>query len=292
MESCLLCGSIQYHIIKKESDRRIIGMCASCHFVQVYPRVTKRAYNAVHFDDWEHDNPYIAELSTHIAYFRKVITYLRPYLNKRPHIKLLDVGCAIGALIFVAREQGIEAEGIDIAKSAVSYAQKQHLPVSRGTCSTWFTKTHYANHYDVITAFEVIEHEENPLQMMRIIYTMLRPGGTIALTTPDFNTLFRVIMGNNWIGYQHQEHLWFFTADSLTRLLKQAGFSDIRIRSDFYRPYSVSFMFQRLGDYVPMLRPVTHVFAKMTKGITLTIPFNPWGDMLVIAYKHVASKAT
>lgn len=285
MESCLLCQSEKYRIIKKGADGRHIGMCSQCHFVQVYPRVTKGKYDAVHFDEWDHDNPYIAQLAAHKAYFRNLVSYLLPFVKKRTPIRLLDVGCAVGVLVMVAQEQGIEAEGIDIAKTAVSYAKKLHLPVFQGTCETWFGKKRYRNRYDMITALEIIEHEEDPLRMMQIIWKMLRSDGTVAITTPNFNTIYRVIMGDNWVGYQHHEHLWFFTPESITRLFKQAGFSDIRVRRDFFRPYSLSFMFQRLGDYIPVLRPITTVLMKGTKRITVTVPFNPWGDMLVTARK-------
>lgn len=284
MESCLLCRSPQYRIIKKEANGRTIGMCTSCHFVQVYPHVVQRDYEAVHFDDWEHDNPYISQIDAHKQYFRTLLTYLHPFF-KRSQITLLDVGCAIGALVMVANKEGIDAEGIDIAKTAVSYAKKRHLSVSQDTCLTWFRKKQYKNHYDVITALEVIEHEENPLHMMQIIYKMLRPGGIVTLTTPNFNTLFRIIMGNNWVGYQHQEHLWFFTPETITRLLLQTGFSDIHVRRDFYRPYSVSYMFRRLGDYVPFLHPITSFIASITKQVSFSIPFNPWADILIIAKK-------
>lgn len=284
MESCLLCGSPRYHVIKKEANGRTIGLCASCHFVQVHPHVVQRDYEAVHFDDWEHDNPYISQIEAHKQYFRRLLTYLRPHMHGAP-TRLLDIGCALGALVMVADEQGIAAEGIDIAKTAVSYAKKHHLPVSHDTCVTWFRKKHYKNHYDVITALEVIEHEENPLRMVEIIHTMLRPGGVATLTTPNFNTLFRALMGNNWVGYQHHEHLWFFTPETITKLLHRTGFSDIRIRRDFYRPYSVSYMFQRLGDYIPFLRPITSFIASLTKQVSFSIPFNPWGDMLITAKK-------
>jgi len=253
--------------------------------VQIYPRVTKQGYETIHFDDWEHDNPYISQLSAHKAYFRTLITYLRPFIKKRYSLKLLDIGCAIGALVVVAKEQGIDARGIDIAKTAVSYARKLHVPVSQATCESWFRKR-YEDYYDVVTALEVIEHDENPLRMMKTIYKMLHAGGILALTTPNFNTVYRILMGNNWIGFRHTEHLWFFTPQTIRQVLQQAGFSDIQVRKDFYRPYSVSYMFRRLGDYIPLLRCMTNMCASLTKRLTIALPFNPWGDMLITAKKR------
>jgi 2-polyprenyl-3-methyl-5-hydroxy-6-metoxy-1,4-benzoquinol methylase len=286
LDRCLLCGNATYRIIKKNRNAKDIGMCTNCHFVQVIPHVINQKYEAVHFDDWEHDNPYVSQLAAHRVYFKKLITYIRLFMGEPSSIKLLDVGCAIGVLVKVAMEEGIDAEGIDIAQTAISYAQKKfHVPVTQGTCTTWFIKKQYKNHYDVITALEVIEHEENPIQMMKIIHTMLRPGGTVIITTPNFNTLYRILMGKAWVGYEHTEHLWFFTPETILQMLRKAGFSDIHVQKDFYRPYSVSYMFRRLGDYIKSFRFLTNICATMTKRWTMTIPFNPWGDMLITAKK-------
>lgn len=282
MSTCFLCRGTAFSSIKRTFGNKHIGRCNKCGLVQICPAVTNREYAAFYADDWNHFAPYLSQIQAHRRYFQHVLQYVT-HCVKQPVKSLLDVGCAVGVLLEEAHKFGIAAEGVDISKAAVSYAKKQHLRVFHDTCVSWEKRGGHAKQYDVITALEVVEHEKNPLTMLRAMFRMLRPGGMAVLTTPNFNTVFRTLMEKNWIGYQHREHLWFFTPETMTRLLKQAGFSDIRVHPDFYRPYSVSFMFERLGDYVPVLRPVTKIFSGITKGITLTIPFNPWGDMLVTA---------
>lgn len=282
MNTCLLCQGTEFLSVKQTLGGKCIGRCTQCGFVQICPGVTTREYAAFYTDDWNHFTPYLSQIQAHRRYFQRVLQFLIRNA-KRPVRSLLDIGCALGVLLEEADKLGISSKGVDISAAAVSYAKKQHLSVHHDTCVSWEKRGGHAKQYDVITALEVIEHEKNPLTMLQSMFRMLRPGGTAVLTTPNFNTLFRTLMGNNWVGYQHMEHLWFFTPETLTRLLKQAGFSDIRVRQDFFRPYSVSFMWERLGDYVPMLRFVTNVLSRITKGIAVNIPFNPWGDMLVTA---------
>lgn len=286
MNTCLLCQGTEFLSVKQTLGGKCIGRCTQCGFVQICPGVTTREYAAFYTDDWNHFAPYLSQIQAHRRYFQRVLQFLIRNA-KRPVRSLLDIGCALGVLLEEADKLGISSKGVDISAAAVSYAKKQHLSVHHDTCVSWEKRGGHAKQYDVIIALEVIEHEKNPLTMLQSMFRMLRPGGTAVLTTPNFNTLFRTLMGNNWVGYQHREHLWFFTPETLTRLLKQAGFSHIRVRQDFFRPYSLSFMFQRLGDYIHVLRPVMNILVKITKWITVTIPFNPWGDMLVIARKSI-----
>jgi 2-polyprenyl-3-methyl-5-hydroxy-6-metoxy-1,4-benzoquinol methylase len=284
MNRCLLCRGAVFSPIKRTDMGKQIGRCTRCGFVQIYPRITSQEQVLLYTDDWVHFTPYISQLQAHHWYFRRMLRFLIQ-VAKQPITSLLDVGCALGVLLKEAKKVGISAEGIDISQAAVLYAKKQHLRVYHDTCIFWEKRENRMHKYDLITAFEVIEHEKDPFAMLRSIFRMLRPDGIVAITTPNYNTLFRTLMGKSWIGYRHHEHLWFFTPDSITRLLKKTGFSHIKVRRDFIRPYSVSFMCTRLGDYIHILRPITNVLASLTKHIPFSLPFNPWGDMLVIARK-------
>jgi len=284
MDRCALCDKVGYRFIRKTFDNKEIGKCMTCGFVQVYPHATNKEIASFYDDDWDHFAPYLSQISAHRRYFKKILSLAKTRMQ-RPIKSLLDIGCAIGVLLDEAKELGIQTRGIDISNGAVSYAKKHHLSVSLDTTESFRKKGRHNQEFDVITALEVIEHEKYPVMMVRNIYAMLRPGGIVILTTPNFHTVFRTLMGDLWVGYQHREHLWFFTPDTMKKLLQKAGFSDIRIQQDFFRAYSISFMFQRLGDYISFLRPVTRICASLTKGITVTVPFNPWGDMQVVAKK-------
>ena len=90
-------------------------------------------------------------------------------------------------------------------------------------------------------------------------------------------------MGKFWIGFSHPEHLYFFTPVTMVRLLKKAGFREVTVELDLKRSYTLGYAVKRLGDYIPFLSPFTRIVSRALSNVIIPIPFNPWGDMLVIA---------
>lgn len=189
---------------------------------------------------------------------------------------LLDVGCAMGVLLEEARRVGYRAQGIDISKEAVMYCRKKGLRVSQ----TWPRNT-----FGVITAFEVIEHERDPLGMMQRVHSLLKTEGVAVLTTPNHSGMWRKIMGKWWVGYRHPEHVTFWDSDSLMYLFKKSGFNNIKIRRDTPRPFPLSFVFTRSADYFPWAAWVLKPFGKFIEKFGMINPVNPWDDLIVYGRK-------
>jgi hypothetical protein len=57
---------------------------------------------------------------------------------------------------------------------------------------------------------------------------MLRPGGRIWITTPNIGSWGHLRFGQDWIGLDPPRHLVVFSQDALRRLLREAGFVDLR----------------------------------------------------------------
>jgi len=279
MNTCYLCGWTKLSLIQRN-----IQQCRRCHFVQVVPRLAHTAYTNLYKDDWEHFGPYLSQIPAHRLYFNIILDYVGRSVTLSG-ARILDVGCALGILLEEALKRKMKAEGVDISQAAVGYARKKKLAVTHNTCVSFQKRNQIRNTYDVITALEVVEHDEDPRAMLESAYSMLKKGGMLLITTPNFDTIFRKIMGKGWIGYRHREHLWFFTPKTMTKLLAETGFSPVTVRSDFRRSYSVSYMFRRIGEYIPVLAPVMRLCQKLNRRATVVLPCNPWGDMLVVAIK-------
>jgi 2-polyprenyl-3-methyl-5-hydroxy-6-metoxy-1,4-benzoquinol methylase len=196
--------------------------------------------------------------------------------------KLLDVGCATGILLSVAQKFGMNVMGVDISKSAVRYVRKLGFPVVNGTVSS-VVKRVKLDRFDVITACQIIEHEYDPIEMCRTVRTMLTNSGIFVLSTPNFDTVWRKLMGKSWIGFTHPEHLFFFTPATIVRLLKKSGFRQVTVEPDLKRRYTLGYAISRLGDYVPSCSSITKPLSEYVSRVKIPMPVNPWGDMLVIA---------
>jgi SAM-dependent methyltransferase len=244
---------------------------------------------SLYHEDLEHFKPYIEQLSVHREYFRKKINDIRLMINDKSiktasekivnhtsliRYRLLDIGCAMGVLLEEAKKVGFRVQGIDISKDAVAYCRKKGLNVSQ----KWPKAT-----FDVVTAFEIIEHERDPLGMMRRVHTLLNIGGIVVLTTPNHSSIWQKLMGKWWVGYRHPEHVTFWDVRSLTYLMGKAGFTNIDVRRDTPRPFPLSFMFTRGADYFPWAGRLLRPIGKLLDRFTIINPINPWDDLIVTA---------
>ena len=78
--------------------------------------------------------------------------------------------------------------------------------------------------FDVVTMFEVIEHLRDPAGVLRVVWRLLRDGGLLYLTTPNYDSLSRYLLGSSWRIILPREHLFYFTAASLGPLLRMSGY--------------------------------------------------------------------
>ncbi len=145
--------------------------------------------------------------ATRISYERVLALFARHGGGKR----VLDVGCGIGGFVDVALSSGYSAEGIDLSHPAVEIAMGVGLPVSR--CDFFSEDIQMASR-DVVTLFEVIEHVPQPVAFLRRAEEVVKPGGLVYITTPNFGSLDRRILGAKWKAI-HPEHLTYFTPSTL-----------------------------------------------------------------------------
>jgi SAM-dependent methyltransferase len=245
--------------------------------VQVVPMPSEKEIQKLYHEDIEHFAPYIAQIPVHREYFRKKIKEINTqYAIRNTQCHLLDIGCAMGILLKEAKKAGYKAQGVDISADAVAYCRKKGFSVSQ----RWPTSK-----FDVITAFEIIEHERDPKRMMSRVYKLLNKGGLAFLTTPNHDSFWRKIMGTWWVGYHHPEHVTFWDPQSLTYLLKTSGFRNIKIQRDSPRPFPLSFVFTRGADYMPWAARILKPIGKLLDRFHLKNPINPWDDLIMYGRK-------
>ncbi|MDH7475915.1 MAG: class I SAM-dependent methyltransferase [Microgenomates group bacterium] len=276
---CPLCRKNNFRLIIK--TKWPIKKCLYCGLVQVNPLPSRKEINSLYQGDYyKNFQPYFSQLNNHRKYFKKQIKEIKKYFKTG---KILDVGCALGPFLEVGRREGFQAEGVEISDYAVAYCRKKNLTAYTGTIFS----IKKPNYYDIITAFELIEHEREPLKMLSAAYKLLKKNGLLVITTPNYDSFWRKIFGRFWIGYRHREHLFFFSPKTLTIILKKVGFRNIIIKKDIPRPYSFDYFFRRLADYIPIifLKRILFFMGELVKRINFSPPLNPWENMIVYAYK-------
>jgi 2-polyprenyl-3-methyl-5-hydroxy-6-metoxy-1,4-benzoquinol methylase/glycosyltransferase involved in cell wall biosynthesis len=156
--------------------------------------------------------------------FHSLMDSFQPY---RETGRILDVGCGAGHLLKVAMDCGWRAYGTEIAAGAFDQLARLGVDAFRGELqSARYTDAFF----DVVYCSEVIEHLLDPVSFLEESARILRPGGLLYLTTPNFNSLSRRLLGLEWRVFG-KEHVCYFTPASLSRAILRAGFLKINVRT-------------------------------------------------------------
>jgi len=143
-----------------------------------------------------------------------------------PGGRLLDIGCATGAFLLAAKNRGWNSLGIDISEAAAEVARDvSGVDVQVGTLEACAFPV---DMFDAVTAWEVLEHLADPRSFLKDIYRVLKPGGVVALSTPNWRSPWeRKTLDDN---RRPPYHLTFWSAGPITRLLLESGFTDVVTR--------------------------------------------------------------
>jgi SAM-dependent methyltransferase len=151
---------------------------------------------------------------------------LRVLGEQRPRLgKLLDMGCADGLFLRLAQDMGWEVAGVEIASDmACRVSQDLGVPV-------------YANldeapaaSFDVVTLWEVLEHLPDPSATLRQVRRRLRPGGILALSTPNAAHWQAIQQPETWHAYIPPAHVILYTPIALQHVLQEAGLQILSLR--------------------------------------------------------------
>lgn len=193
-------------------------------------------YLPLHEANWENS---LAERRAHLAMIRRYAA-----LPARP--RLLDVGCALGFMLHEAKAVGWEPMGVETSPFAAKYAAEHNdCRVITGTLN----QAHFEdNSFDVITLMDVIEHVPEPRELMVEVHRILRPGGVVFMVTPNFGSLFIKLYGARAYGIGPEEHVTYFQPSTISRLLRQCGFSRVKTGSKDIYAANLNRLLKRTGD--------------------------------------------
>lgn len=100
--------------------------------------------------------------------------------------RLIDVGCGNGAFVAAARRRGYDAWGLDFSAKAIE-AGRRHFRIDTLLCaSIEELATRFGERrFDIVTAFEVLEHMDNSSAFLDQLTGLLAPGGYVIVSVPN-----------------------------------------------------------------------------------------------------------
>ena len=146
--------------------------------------------------------------------------------------RALELGCSHGAFLQQLRDRGWECVGIEPAADVASRAVERGFDVRVGSLESAVAtdpQTFAPNSFDAVFAWMVIEHLHDPVATLRLARELLKPGGTLSFSVPNFGCWERRALGSVWYALQLPTHLQHFTSASLRRMLEASGFELVEL---------------------------------------------------------------
>jgi 2-polyprenyl-3-methyl-5-hydroxy-6-metoxy-1,4-benzoquinol methylase len=218
------------------------------------------------------DPVYWDNIQARVTTFNENLERVRQYIQNTDRV--LEIGSYCGAFLKVARDAGIDITGVEPSAWAVEQSRKiTDAPV---VCGTTEDLPEDAGPFDVVTAWDVLEHFYDPVTELRKINGLLKDGGTLLFSTLMIDNWFPKVTGKHW-PWLMDMHLFYFTETTIRQVLADTGFelvSDIK----YTHVITLEYLLDKLGTLgVPLAGRLSGAMTKTPLAKT-QIPFR-FGDI-------------
>lgn len=135
--------------------------------------------------------------------------------------KLLDVGCGDGAFLADMQNLGWDIAGVETDPEAAKTAgQRLGMEIVAGSLENARLAP---DSFDAVTLRHVIEHVADPVSLLRECQRILKPGGVLAITTPNLDSLGHRLFGSAWRDLDPPRHLHLYSFRTLKDLAELAA---------------------------------------------------------------------
>ena len=227
--ACAICGGRETQH-RYEKSGYGIGTCAHCGLTYANPRAPEEKILARYSKEYFW-NEYLPSLGAAGGIFDltqfdiRHAALLHMMAARAPGKRLLEVGCGAGFFLKTAARAGWNVEGIELSDEAARFAvERLELPIRRERAES---ATIRPGSFDAAAMFDVIEHLFEPRSVLTAIARALTPGGLLTISTPNFDSASRFLLGVDWAVLSPLEHVYYFNEGSLRRLLEETGFTAV-----------------------------------------------------------------
>jgi SAM-dependent methyltransferase len=240
-------------------------------YAETYFRRAEGDVGGQGYDDYLHEEE-LHRLNAGVR-VRRLGTFVSPG-------RLLDVGAAAGFFMDEARRVGWTVEGVDVSPEMSRWGRERlGLNLRTGT----FARQDYSEGaYDGVTMWDYLEHSVDPVGDLVRARALLRPGGVLALSTGDAESLVARVSGRRWHLLTPRHHNFFFSTATLRRACDVARLEVLDTGHPGAR-YSLRYLTYKLRSMAPRSRLVrrTGEAFERSRTATVSVPVN-LGDIVTL----------
>jgi SAM-dependent methyltransferase len=235
---CPICGCPESRTITVRERRFALGsaftyaVCRNCRLVRLLdPPPSMEPYYA----DYSYHRKSASGTPRSVSVAERLYRFLAGwlmgpldrYVPRDRTLRVLDVGCARGDYLARLKASGFcELRGLEPSREAVENRRDRDLRIDCASLDAFET----SERFDVITLNQVFEHCGNPRESLLKLKGLLRPGGRLVMSFPNYRSVARWLFGGYWPGYDAPRHCFCFSSGAIRLLAQQCGMKVQRLR--------------------------------------------------------------
>jgi 2-polyprenyl-3-methyl-5-hydroxy-6-metoxy-1,4-benzoquinol methylase len=148
--------------------------------------------------------------------------------------RVFELGCGNGSVANVLTKHGWDVTGVDPSTEGIARALESYPSLKLFSGSAYDNLQECYGAFPVVTSFEVVEHVYFPREYAATLFSLCESGGTVIISTPYHGYLKNLALALTGKMDAHFTALWdyghikFWSMKTLTQLLQEAGFENIR----------------------------------------------------------------
>lgn len=248
--TCKLCGSVNVkkiltacnihgrHILSSK-DNFSIFRCSECEATFVADIAVNADYYSKYYPSDYYDNELSNSLINQLAKLifklsvkikeRQIVNNLES--NKKFKLKVLDIGCGCGDFLDNISDDRFDKYGVEINPNGYRACKEKQIKIYNQELKSIDFED---NTFDIITLWHVIEHIDNPYDIMATIKRILKSDGILVMATPNTDSLGFKYGQSLWFHLDTPRHLILYNKKSIEHLLCQAGFEVVLNKNNYY----------------------------------------------------------
>lgn len=238
---CDVCGSGKYQNFLLAEDRNYqtgnyqYVMCKKCKLVWLLSRPVGKSLQKHYPENYRPYKKYqkTNQLQKIIRFIIKNNKFVAKILIADqlffwPKGKILDVGPGSGYYLHILKDWGWNVTGLELGQKAVKMVKDSGFKeIYHGDMTSHkFPK----NSFDVVRYSHVLEHVSSPRRELLKVRGVLKKGGKVLIIVPNIDSIFFKIFKEYWYPLEAPRHFYQFSPKTLTRLLLESGFHNIKIK--------------------------------------------------------------
>lgn len=257
---CNICGSGRNTQLHKLGRQNLVR-CLNCGLQYLNKQRTdfENLYNEDYFFKSESNNAnYFSYDDQESKILKANFSFAYDYINKnyssKEKYRLLDIGAGFG--YFIKNLNNKHCETVEISKIGARKIRANGIKVYEGN----FLDIKIAKKFDIITSFDVIEHQIFLDKYLKKINSLLKNGGVFIFTTPDYNTILTKIFGKRSPTIQPLYHNYYFNKNWLKNKLPSFGLELIDIKTTYFTKATLGHILLMCSFALPFIKKLPFLF--------------------------------